>query len=141
MEQNIVPVPLPHEQREQVASPLTLAFEYRMAQHGFTVARTRKVYTDPDVFQQQWLVCPNGRQYSGHTFYRLFGTTTFRKLLRYAVSHTSYTREMLEQVCPDDTLLTSYLTFLLDQEWFHARGRWFYQGTLSGKHLEYWQDT
>ena len=50
MEQNVIPVPLPHEQREQVASTLTPVFYSQMAQHGFTVVQTRKVYTDPDIF-------------------------------------------------------------------------------------------
>jgi len=144
MEQNIVPVPLPHEQREQVASSLTLAFQYQIAQHGFTLVRMRKAYTDPDVFQQPWLVCPNGRQYSGHTFYRLFGTTSFRKLFRYVLSHSPCTRETLMHICPDDALLTSYLAFLLDQGWFHVNGHWFdrgpYQGHISniGKALEWY---
>jgi len=126
MQQNVIPVPLPHEQREQITFPET--FDHVMNERGFTVVKTRKVYTDPEVFRQQWLVCPNGTSYLGQTFYRLFGTTAFRKLLRYVLSHTSCTREMLEHICLNDTLLTSYLTFLLDQEWFHARGRWFDQG-------------
>ncbi|GAC1645034.1 MAG: hypothetical protein NVS4B12_10700 [Ktedonobacteraceae bacterium] len=104
MEQNSVPTPLPHEQREHIASPL--AFQQQMAQHGFTIVQTRKVYTDPEVFRQQWLVCPNGAQYSGRTFYRLFGSTSFRKLLRYALSHSPCSRETLAQVCPQETLLT-----------------------------------
>jgi len=135
MEQQRVAIPLPHEGREQVASTLAPAFRARMVQHGFTVVQTRKVYTDLDVFRQQWFVCPNGTRYPGQTFYRLFGTTSFRKLLRYALSCTSSTREMLEQVCPDDVLLTSYLTFLLDQEWFRTRDRWFDQGPYQGNIL------
>ena len=129
MEPNIVPVPLPHEQREQVASTLAPAFRSQMTQHGFTVVQTHAVYIDSDVFQQQWLVCPNGAQYSGHVFYRLFGTTSFRKLLRYLLSHSPCSRETLMQVCPDHALLTSYLTFLLNQGWFHGNGSWLERGT------------
>ena len=128
MEQNVIPVPLPHEQREQIASTLTPVFYFQIAQHGFTVVQTRKVYTYPDVFRQQWLVCPNGAQYSGHTFYRLFGTTSFRKLLRYLLSHSPCSPEILIQVCPDYTLLTSYLTFLLNQGWFHGNSSWLERG-------------
>lgn len=84
MEQQIVSIPLPHEQREQVAFPF--AFQQRIVEHGFTITQTRNVYTDPDVFRQQWLVRPNGAYYSGHTFYRFFGSTAFRKLLRHALS-------------------------------------------------------
>ena len=124
MEQNVIPVPLPHEQREHVASTLTPVFYSQVDQHGFTVVQTRKVYTDPDVFRQQWLVCPNGAQYSGHTFYRLFGTTSFRKLLRYLLSHSPCSRETLIQVCPDYAVLTSHLTFLLNQGWFHGNDSW-----------------
>jgi len=126
MEQNIVPIPLPHEQREQITP--SLAFQDQMAQYGFMVVHTREVYIDPDVFRQQWLVCPNGEQYSGHTFYQLFGTTSFRKLLRYALSHVPCTRETLMQVCPHDALLTSYLTFLLNQGWFRSNGYWLERG-------------
>lgn len=133
MEQKRIAIPLSHEEREWVASTLTPAFDARMRRHGFTTLRTRSVYTDPDVFRQQWVMCPNGASYPGYTFYRLFGTTSFRKLLRYLLSHTPCTREPLEQLCPNDALLTSYVSFLLDQGWFHRDGgRWYDQGPYQG---------
>ena len=133
MEQKRIAIPLPYEEREWVASTLTSAFDARMSQHGFTTLRTRKIASDPDVFRQQWVVCPNGASYPGHTFFRLFGTTSFRELLRYLLSHTPCTREPLEQMVPHDALLTSYLAFLLDQGWFHLdRGRWYDQGPYQG---------
>jgi hypothetical protein len=35
---------------------------------------------------------------------------------------------VLEQICPQEALLTSSLTFLQDQEWFHLQGRWLDRG-------------
>ena len=132
MEQKRLAIPLPHEEREWMASTLTPAFDAHMRMHGFTTLRMRNVYTDPDVFRQQWVVCPNGVSYPGHIFYHLFDTISFRKLLRYLLSRTPCTREPLEQLVPHDSLLTSYLSFLLDQEWFHRDGRWYEQGPYQG---------
>ncbi len=133
MEQKPIAISLPHEEREWVASTLAPAFYARMRLHGFTTLQTRNVYTDPEVFRQQWLVCPNGVSYNGNTFYKLFGSTSFRKLLRYLLSHTPCTREPLEQVLLNDALLTSYLSFLLNQGWFHLDwDRWYDQGPYQG---------
>jgi hypothetical protein len=126
MAQNSISLPVPHEQREQVLPPT--AFERQMAERGWTVTHMRKACTDPEVFRQQWLVCPNGARYPERTFYRSFGSTPFRKLFRYALSHVPCTRDLLEQICPQEVLLTSSLTFLQDQEWFHFQGRWFHRG-------------
>lgn len=127
MVQKGVPILLPHEQREQVVSPAT--FERQMAERGWTITHVRKVYTDPEVFRQQWLICPNGTGYPEHTFYRAFGSTPFRKLFRYALSHVPCTREMLEQLCPQQAPFASYLTFLQDQEWFSSHGPWLHRGS------------
>ena len=131
MVEGVVPIPLPHELREEVILPT--AFQQQMAERGWTVVHLRQTYTDPEVFRQQWLVCPNGAIYPGHTFYRAFGTTAFRKLFRYTLSHAPCTRETLEQICPHPALLTTWLTFLQDQEWFHFRGRWFERGTYQAQ--------
>ena len=58
MKQKRIAIPPPHEEREWVASTLTPAFNARMRRHGFTTLRTRSIYTDPDVFRQQWVMCP-----------------------------------------------------------------------------------
>jgi len=135
-------IPVPHEQREQITSPL--AFKYRMAEHGFTVMQTSKVYTDPAVFRQQWLVCPNGTSYPDHAFYRLFGSTHFRKLLRYILPRLPCLRTTLEDICPRNDLLTIYLTFLLDQGWLYQSGRCLERGGYQmhilniGKTLEWY---
>ena len=126
MAENIVPIPLPHQEREQVLSPAH--FLHALSERGWTVTHRRPTYTDPEVFRQQWLVCPNGASYPERTFYRAFGSTYFRKLLRYALSHVPCTRDVLEQVCPQQSVFSSSLTFLQDQEWFHFRGRWLEQG-------------
>ena len=49
--------------------------------------------------------------------------------MRYLLSHAPCSRETLIQVCPDYALLTSYLTFLLNQGWFHGNGSWLERGT------------
>lgn len=131
MVQENVPIPLPHELREQIVSPTI--FEQQMTERGWTVTYVRKVYTDPEVFRQQWLVCPNGVGYPERTFYRAFGSTPFRKLFRYALSHVPCTRETLEQVCPQQALLASYLTFLQDQGWFSSHGHWFHRGSYQAQ--------
>jgi hypothetical protein len=133
MVENGVPIPLLHEQREEVISPAI--FEQEMAARGWTVTHVRKIYTDPEVFRQQWLVCPNGARYPERTFYRAFGSTPFRKLFRYALSHVPCSRETLEQICPQQTLITSSLTFLQNQEWFHWRGHWFHRGPYQAQIL------
>ena len=130
------------KQREHIASPL--AFQQCMQEHGFTLTQTRPMYTDPDVFRQQWLICPNGAYYPSSTFYRFFGTTSFRQVLRHALSHAPRTRQQLENACPDENLLTRYLRFLQDQEWFSWNGWEFhrepYQGHIAniGRTLEWY---
>ncbi|HYU71245.1 MAG TPA: hypothetical protein VEL31_01075 [Ktedonobacteraceae bacterium] len=121
-----VPILLPHELREQIISSAT--FERQMAERGWTVTHVRKAYTDPAVFRQQWLICPNGAGYPERTFYRAFGSTLFRKLFRYMLSHVPCPRETLEQICPQQDLLTSYLTFMQDQEWFSSHGHSLHRG-------------
>lgn len=120
------PIALPHEQREQVL--MTPDFEQHMALHGCTTRRTGRICTDLDVFRQQWLVCPNGASYSGHTFFRFFGSTPFRKCLRTMLISTACTREGLMHFFPSETLLSSSLTFLVDQQWFHLEGNQYMRG-------------
>lgn len=140
--QNNMSIPLPHEQRDSILSPV--AFEHLLAERGWTITHVRQPYTDVEVFRQQWLVCPNGVSYPEGTFYRLFGSTPFRKLLRYALSHVPCTRDMLEQLGLQESVLTSFLTFLQDQGWLYINGRWFERGfyqthiTNIGKTLEWY---
>lgn len=121
MAEKRIPLPVPHEQREQILPPG--AFEQQMARRGWTVTQVRQAYMDPDVFRQQWLVCPHGARYPERSFYRFFGSTPTRKLFRYALAHVPCTRDALEKICPHEPLLTSSLTFLQDQEWFHIQDR------------------
>jgi hypothetical protein len=44
-----IPLPIPHDQREQILPPA--AFERQMAERGWTVTQVRKAYTDPEVFR------------------------------------------------------------------------------------------
>ena len=140
--QNSVSIPLPHEQRDSILS-LT-PFEHLLAHQGWTLTHVRKPYTDPEVFRQQWLICLNGVSYPERTFYRLFGSTPFRKLFRYALSHVPCTRDTLEQLGLQEALLTSFLTFLQDQGWLHVNGCWFERGSYQrhipniGKTLEWY---
>ena len=142
MTENIVPIPIPHQDREQILSPDR--FLHALSERGWTVTHRCPAYTDPEVFRQQWLVCPNDARYPERAFYQLFGSTAFRKLLRYALSHVPCTRDVLEQICPQQSFLTSSLTFLQDQGWFHVNGyrieRGPYQAHISniGRTLEWY---
>ncbi len=144
MELHSISLTLLDEQREQAQVLSPFAFRSRIAAHGFTVVRTSSVYTDREVLRQQWLVTPDGTQYNGHSFYRLFGTTSFRKFLRYVLSHTPFLCGRLESYDALSSTRTAHLTFLRDQGWLtrtsfgFERGQ--YQAHISniGRTLEWY---
>jgi hypothetical protein len=121
------PIPVPHQLRESVIAGD--GFVQRMQERGWSVADTRPIYTDPEVIRQSWLVCPNEARYSDRTFYYLFGSTGFRKLLCMALSHVPCKTTAFASLCPNVSELNTYLTYLRDQELLFNEGDLWRRGT------------
>jgi hypothetical protein len=120
------PIPAPHWLRESVIAGD--GFVQHMRERGLSVAHVRPIYTDQEVIRQPWLVCPNGARYSDRTFYHLFGTTRFRKLLRTALLRAPCPITVFAAICPNPTELETYLTFLRDQELLREDGKLWRRG-------------
>jgi hypothetical protein len=127
MGQTFSPLAVPHGLRESVIAGD--GFVQRVRERGWSVADVRPIYTDPEVIRQPWLVCPNGARYSDRTFYHLFGVTSFRKVLRRALSRLPCPATAFASLCPNPSDLDSYLTFLRDQELLHEDGKVWRRGT------------
>jgi len=62
------------------------------------------------------------------TFYHLFGVTSFRKLLRTALSRLPCSTTAFASICPNPSELDTYLTFLRDQELLYEDGKLWRRG-------------
>jgi len=98
------------------AHVLTDGFATRLRQRGWTLFEHSPIHTDPRVICQKWCLSPEGRAYSDREFYHLFGEWRFRTFLRVLLGSAHVTVDQLVDICPDQALRTSYLTFLHDQE-------------------------
>jgi hypothetical protein len=92
-------------------------FEERIRQAiGWRVFSLCPIYTDPLTIRQTWLHTASGSTYTDRAFYHLFAEGPFRAFLRLLLAHNLMTKErFLSEGVPPERLST-YLTFLHDQD-------------------------